>query len=60
MFTAIANIIFAYPQPVRRVTPGVFIPQVGNHWVNITKRTNAMQWFTALVEIIHATLQLIV
>jgi hypothetical protein len=31
--SAITNIIFAYPQPVLLVPPGVRVPQVGNHWV---------------------------
>jgi hypothetical protein len=32
LFSAITNIIFAYPQPVRRVPSGVRVQQVGNHY----------------------------
>jgi hypothetical protein len=39
VFSAITNIIFAYPQPVRRIHPGVRVPQVGNHCPKI--RNNA-------------------
>jgi hypothetical protein len=32
VFSAITNVIFAYPHPVRRVPLGVRLAQVLNHW----------------------------
>jgi hypothetical protein len=43
VFSANANIIFANPQPVRSVAPGVREPQVGNHCVR------CIVWYSTLL-----------
>jgi hypothetical protein len=48
VFSAITNIIFTYPQPVRRVTPGVCVPRVGNHCSISTKGSGRKRLWTNL------------